>query len=526
LPTPAVAPPPPRDSPAVSLSGTLATINEGDRLEGVVIGEDASGVPILRTANGSYLLNSTPPVAQNTYLVLQIIGSGSTIQALILAANGVALQPPPEVQLSLIAPDAHSLLETAASFDDASAAAELGGEHRLVGIVLPDPLAGLPGHARPLPAGSTLVLQVTSLTAGPTQVLSTSAERLAVAVASYPGDGVSASIPGPANLNSPEGAWPAAATRTSTATPSQAFLGAQPSGAITGAALTGSHIGGLVAAAPTAGQVLIRTPLGLLSVESRTLPPAGATLTLEVVSVALPAKVAAAAPNTLGDPLSRLSHEWPALREALSALQAADSAAGHLLVETTVPTLSDRLTSGLLFFFSALRGGAVTAWLGKGALNSLDQIGRRDLARRLSEDFADLSDLGRQNSHGAWRAVPLPLYDGHRVVQIMLYTRRHHRQDEGEAGRDLGTRFILAVEFAVTGPLQLDGLVQPNQFDLIVRSHTAIPADIRREITDTFDDSLSAARRRGALSFQVSRQFPPMPVQELRAGQNPIAIVV
>ena len=154
---PAVAPPPPHDAPAISLGGTLATLDDGDRLEGVVIGEDASGLPILRTANGSYLLTSAQPIAQNTYLVLQIIGSGDTIQALILTENGVAQQPPPAVQLSLLGPDARTLLETAALTDVAGTLPEHGSERRLVGTVLPDSLAGRPGHARPLPAGSTLV---------------------------------------------------------------------------------------------------------------------------------------------------------------------------------------------------------------------------------------------------------------------------------------------------------------------------------------------------------------------------------
>ena len=245
-----------------------------------------------------------------------------------------------------------------------------------------------------------------------------------------------------------------------------------------------------------------------------------------MVSVRLPAKERALGSDAFGNPLSRLSHEWPALREALFALQAADVAGAQLVVESAVPALSDKLTSGLLFFFSALRGGTVAGWLGKGALDQLDRTGRRDLLHRLTDDFADLSHLGRQNGQGDWRAVPLPFDDGHRIIQIMLYARNHRRPDEAGEDKDLGTRFILDVELTVTGPIQLDGLVQQKQFDLIIRSHTALPSDIRQGISDTFDDCLATASRHGILAFQVSQRFPPMPVQELQVRRSSTAIVV
>jgi hypothetical protein len=53
-----------------------------------------------------------------------------------------------------------------------------------------------------------------------------------------------------------------------------------------------------------------------------------------------------------------------------------------------------------------------------------------------------------------------------------------------------------------------------------------LPSDIRHGISDTFNDCLAAARRRGMLAFQVSQRFPPMPASELQVRHNPTAIVV
>jgi hypothetical protein len=196
------------------------------------------------------------------------------------------------------------------------------------------------------------------------------------------------------------------------------------------------------------------------------------------------------------------------------------------MADNVLPRTTERLASGLLFLFAALRAGDASAWLGKSAMQKLEHNGYRDLARRLGEDFADLSRLGQQASHGDWRAVPLPIYDGRTLTQIMLFARHHENQQDEDSGRDLGTRFILDVELSVTGPVQLDGLVQRGHFDLIVRAHTPLPAEIRHGVGDIFQAGLKATLCRGTIAFQVSQHFQTVPLVALRGNQTATALVV
>ena len=60
-----------------------------------------------------------------------------------------------------------------------------------------------------------------------------------------------------------------------------------------------------------------------------------------------------------------LAYHWPALQESLEALRTdAGAAAPALLGPRGVPQPGPRLSSGILFFLQALRGGTLDGWLG------------------------------------------------------------------------------------------------------------------------------------------------------------------
>jgi len=510
--------PPSDDTPSVSLSGSFAAPVPGDRLEGVVIGADPSGGPILRTAVGSFALSGGPPIPDNTVVVLTIVDDGPPLQALIISENGIPLEPPPAVQLSLLLPEIDPILKTAPAQD---ATVQRPDTLRFVGIVLPEASAGLPGHVRALPPGSTVLLRALAengdaaarnspnlATPSPSSVEpsqevfgNVNAEPIKTVLAQLPGgsDGMAPLPPGPA------------------LTP--------PGLAFTGAISAGGHLTGLIISPATAGQVLIRTTIGLLSIDAGAEVAPGETLALEVIGIRTPADELRTAQAILGEPISRLSHDWPALREILTMLQSEDPSVGHLVMDAAIPQFNDRLTSALLFFFTALRGGTISGWLGRSAVERLNHAGRPDLARRLGDDFADLSRLGQPTRLGDWRAIPLPLFDGGRVVQILLHARHRNLEDAEIDPDHLAVRFLLDLDFARIGPMQLDGLLQPRHFDLIIRSHAALPADLRFGISQVFEEGLSAARRRGALAFHVGQRFVSAPLAQLRTG-SPQAIVV
>jgi hypothetical protein len=76
--------------------------------------------------------------------------------------------------------------------------------------------------------------------------------------------------------------------------------------------------------------------------------------------------------------------------------------------------------------------------------------------------------------------------------------------------------------------LQLDGMFNKPQFDLVVRSSTSLPAQVRGDIVEIFGDALLATNLKGAVSFQANaglRAGPPMSDTE-RGPEPGIGLIV
>ncbi|HYM04451.1 MAG TPA: hypothetical protein VET85_15970, partial [Stellaceae bacterium] len=87
----------------------------------------------------------------------------------------------------------------------------------------------------------------------------------------------------------------------------------------------------------------------------------------------------------------------------------------------------------------------------------------------------------------------------------------------GENRPEEGTRFVLDVDLSRLGEVQFDGLVRMQRFDLVLRSHRAIDAEMRRDIADVFRDATSAAGLSGDIVFTTASRFAVAPLEALRA---------
>ena len=168
---------------------------------------------------------------------------------------------------------------------------------------------------------------------------------------------------------------------------------------------------------------------------------------------------------------------------------------------TAVPTVATRscqepgprLSSAILFFLQALKGGALDGWLGGQAIEGLERLGRGDLASRLMREFTQLSRLSEASS-GEWRFFPIPLYDGSELHQLRLFIRGRDPRNGGPAGSgddDKATRFVVDLEHSRLGPLQLDGLVRERRFDLVMRSRKPLSEAMQRDIIGIYDEAIS-----------------------------------
>ena len=277
---------------------------------------------------------------------------------------------------------------------------------------------------------------------------------------------------------------------------------------------------GTVAGSTPQGQPILATKQGMLALNvSASLPP-GATVTAALTDLAQATQ--AAAPTLPGPPGPLGERDWPAMRQLMATLAASDPALAKSML-ATMPQPNRKLTAALGFFLAAMRGGDARGWLGDDASSALDKAGRRDLLDRLEKDFEGLRREAAEPLPGDWRSYTIPLMDssGPKPIRLHVHPLKEDEEGDGKPRGKPGSRFLIDLDLSRFGPMQLDGLVRPNHFDLILRSHGTLPPELRVELIQVFADSVRAVGYSGGLSFQSGARSW---VKLTRAGQAGLGV--
>lgn len=265
------------------------------------------------------------------------------------------------------------------------------------------------------------------------------------------------------------------------------------------------------------GQPVVTTPQGTLVLRARTDLPPGTNLTL-ALEIPQNRDLASLLPPL--DPAQ--GTDWPVMRELMASLVAADPAMARTLAAAILPQPNRRLTTNLTFFLSALRGGDAAGWLGGDAAELLKARGGAQLLARLRDDFQAAARQAAEPTPDGWRAMPIPFGTPEQVMRAQLHVRSATEQDGDDArgdGRGPPKRFLLDLDFSRIGPMQLDGMVWPGRFDLMIRTQTLLPADLRQSIGTIFRDSLETVGYAGTIGFQTGAHFWAR-VQSARRGSG------
>lgn len=264
-------------------------------------------------------------------------------------------------------------------------------------------------------------------------------------------------------------------------------------------------------------QTWIATPFGVVSAPGPAPGPVGTRLLLEVMlrgEAAPTLSTATAAP--LPAPLSAADKTWPALRDIMAAVPSVAPDAAEHLVNVTLPRIGPNLAAGMMAFVAAARQGNPRSWLGEQTVDSLLRSSHGHLIDRLGDDFALTARVAAESAPQGWQAMLVPLFDGERLQQLRFYWQRQKRKAED---RKPSTRFVVEAELTKLGMLQLDGIYDKPQFDLVVRTSTSLPGTIRSDIIEIFGDALLATNLKGAVSFQTNASLRAGAL----AGEEPTA---
>jgi hypothetical protein len=237
--------------------------------------------------------------------------------------------------------------------------------------------------------------------------------------------------------------------------------------------------------------------------------PATAEPGTRVAFTAQPA-VSSAPKPTIGAPVTEepdlfLPAAWPELEEAILAAPPALAAA----VRNTLPMPTAALPAAALLFLAALRTGDVENWLGPDTVRGLRSAGKKDLAGKLVSGFSRLAEQSQAPLPGGWKEIPVPLFHEGQVERLRFLVRRQEDETNEGGGAERGgksTRFVLNLSFSNLGAMQLDGLIRRRQFDMILRTETALAPGAKRDLMQGFAAGLAQSGFEGMLGFQENKR--------------------
>jgi hypothetical protein len=500
---------------------TLMRLPPGTTVEGRVVPSDQRGQVTVQTGHGALALRTTTPLPTGARVAIQIQPNPSGVAGLLPAKVSVVALP-------------------------ASAAATNAAEPPAATVALSPGAVSAETGALASPANAAIVAQAPAVKLAPGTVLDGR-----VVGPDDQGAVVIQTAQGPLALRTPLPLAPG----------TKVMLQVPPDGgnqvtivAIDGRpaarAMAGLTIEGRVISTDAQGTTIVQTAQGPLALRSPVPLPPGSAVTLQLpagageqpvvltidgrpVAAAAPqlaAQAALTSPAALvnpAEPTLALAREWPALSDAIAALNRADPhGVAAQTLDTAIPRPSQHLAPALAMAIGALREGNLKSWLGDATTDALTKAGRPDLAGRVSDEFGKLARLAEPPpSQQDWRVYLVPFHDGQQLQQIQLFTRRHQQNGGDAEGDDITARFVFDIELTRLGRIQLDGLAGDKRFDLMVRSRTPLTEEMRRHITLLFGAAREEGGFQGEVGFQTVSEFPVEPLED-RAEPTPHGIVV
>jgi hypothetical protein len=272
-----------------------------------------------------------------------------------------------------------------------------------------------------------------------------------------------------------------------------------------------SIISAVVVATTPSGQPILNTPLGMMAVETQVPLKTGLSLQLEVDPGKITTPILSSS-TTRFEAISQ-SKEWFNLLGAMHEISLVAPQVSQNLITNIIPQSNSQLTSNILFFLNALKGGDISSWIGNNAASLLTRI-QPQLLAQLNEDFLVLGRANMDPQPSEWRTAIIPFFTTMGLDQFQLHTQTQSNQKKKQEN---SSRFIIDISLSRLGRLQLDGFLRKKRkrLDLIVRAQQKLPGEMHAEISSIYSNFLEASKISGQITFNVSQSFVEIPIPQL-----------
>jgi hypothetical protein len=268
-------------------------------------------------------------------------------------------------------------------------------------------------------------------------------------------------------------------------------------------------------------QPIVRTPHGLIALETKAQMQEGAQVKLEILSASRPNPAASIEKPLPATQLEQgVGKNWPALEDTVKILNQSNPAVADALQHSMLPKADQRLAANMIFFLKALGRGNFKNWADDRVTKALSKA-RPELLKNLEMDFNQISTKAKTPNSTDWKIAYIPLQDNGQINQIRI-AERDNKDEQKDGKEDPGVRFVIDLNLSRLGPLQLDGLTKQSNrmFDLIIRTKKPMAGFIRRDILDIYENAMDALGFNGRLSFQVTSTFVEVEGVDLTSQLN------
>lgn len=268
--------------------------------------------------------------------------------------------------------------------------------------------------------------------------------------------------------------------------------------------LTGSTLTGVVTGKQGVSQTVVQTQAGPVSLPTVDALPRGTQITFEISQL----NVSKAPENHELSPIRPLSGpgggSWPALNDTLDVLGDISPAAQTQILQASLPRADAQLSTNILFFLAAIRGGDLKGWMGDGPLRILERQ-RPDLAGRLRDDVGQLTRQITDPDTGDWRMHAVPYLNNDEIDRIRLLVRDQDDDEDDNTPAD-SSRFVIDLNLSKMGHLQIDGLVGSSgkRVDVVLRSDAPLSPQMRDDIRALYANAIEVTGIDGSVGFQAA----------------------
>lgn len=268
--------------------------------------------------------------------------------------------------------------------------------------------------------------------------------------------------------------------------------------------LAGATLTGVVTGKQGVSQTVVQTQAGPVSLPTVDALPRGTQITFEISQL----NVSKGLENHKALSIRPLSGpgggSWPALSDTLDVLGDISPGAQTQLLLASLPRADAQLSTNILFFLAAIRGGDLKGWMGDGPLRILERQ-RPDLAGRLRDDVGQLSRQITDPDTGDWRMHSVPYINNEEVDRIRLLVRDQDDDEDDNTPVD-SSRFVIDLNLTKMGHLQIDGLVGNNgkRVDVVLRSDAPLSTKVRDDIRALYANAIEVTGIDGSVGFQAA----------------------